>query len=662
MDFKPLSQDPGLDVTKYNILERWPSEPIGKLDASQWSALNQMLAKRLAIIQGPPGTGKTFTSLVALQMILANRRPHDPPIIIAAQTNHALDQLIRQVAVFELNYIRLGGRTTDLEIRKRTTYVIRQEQAAKLTIRGGLINPSRKRLDKITAEIKKLLDMLSPPNSERPIGTSTFLQHKLLSQEQADSLRKNPGRWQRSSTISNVDPIAAWLVDSLKEFSYQYSGDFGFAEDDIDREYEQLKEIEVEHGSLEDDWSTFMNQFIPFGRGLCNANPSRISDVLVKKQLEQRDLWDIPKKYRGAVYDYLRQQLLLNLREDVRRLAKDYEDASRNYQIGRFERDYCFLEEARIIGMTTTGLSKYRGLVSALNPRIILIEEAAEVLEAPIAVACLSSLEHLILVGDHQQLKGQCANHMLAGPPFYLDMSMFERLILNQMPYIMLQEQRRMIPEIRSLLTPIYGKLLHDHPSVGNLPNVPGMGGIRSFFFNHAEHESNDSLASKVNDFEASMVIKFLAYLVMNKVPPEKITVLTFYNGQKKLMMRKKAQNHRISLPYIKILTVDSYQGEENDIIILSLVRSNEHRGIGFLAQDNRVCVALSRAKYGFYIFGDSNCVRERSGFLAEVVKLMSDDKPYCRIGRMLPLHCKRHDKKTAIKSQSPIAIEKKFS
>jgi helicase required for RNAi-mediated heterochromatin assembly 1 len=51
---------------------------------------------------------------------------------------------------------------------------------------------------------------------------------------------------------------------------------------------------------------------------------------------------------------------------------------------------------------------------------------------------------------------------------------------------------------------------------------------------------------------------------------------------------------------------VDSFQGEENDIILLSLVRSNEHLGIGFLDNKNRLVVALSRARRGLYIFGNA--------------------------------------------------------
>ncbi|CAI7625625.1 unnamed protein product [Penicillium glandicola] len=651
MDFTPLSEVSALDITtKYDILERWPSQPMGKLDESQWSALNRMLTKRLAIIQGPPGTGKTFTSIAALRMMLSNKGPKDPPIIIAAQTNHALDQLIKHISVFEKNYVRLGGRTADPEIRKRTTYEIRQNQGL-LTIEGGLMTPMRKKQNKLAAEIGKLLEPLAPSNNSKPLAASLFLAHGLLSQEQVDSLQETAHQWQQSNTPANADPLTTWLADCVREFDIKYAGDFGFVDDDIDLEYEQLKEIEVEHGKYDDDWSAFKTRFFPLSPGLCSSNTAKVSRATVEILLKEKDFYKIHKRYRGAVYDYLREQLIAILGEHVHRLAQTYKYCSTNFQIGRFERDYCILQEAKIIGMTTTGLSKYRGLVSSLNPRVILIEEAAEVLEAPVAVACLPSIQHLILVGDHLQLKGQCADYELCGHPFYLDVSMFERLMINKTPYAMLQEQRRMVPEIRKLVSPIYGDLLRDHPSVGDQPLVPGMGDKRSFFFDHTAHESNDSLLSKVNEFEASMVVNLLAYLVMNKVPAASITVLTFYNGQRKLIMRKKAQNHNISQPYVNILTVDSYQGEENDIILLSLVRSNEHRGIGFLAQDNRVCVALSRAKYGLYIFGNAQCVSKYSDFWYSVTNVMSENQQDPRIGTALPLYCTRHKEETLIET-----------
>jgi superfamily I DNA and/or RNA helicase len=59
----------------------------------------------------------------------------------------------------------------------------------------------------------------------------------------------------------------------------------------------------------------------------------------------------------------------------------------------------------------------------------------------------------------------------------------------------------------------------------------------------------------------------------------------------------------------VLVTVVDNYQGEENKIILLSLVRSNVDQKIGFLSLENRVNVALSRAKHGLYIVGNMECL-----------------------------------------------------
>ena len=63
----------------------------------------------------------------------------------------------------------------------------------------------------------------------------------------------------------------------------------------------------------------------------------------------------------------------------------------------------------------------------------------------------------------------------------------------------------------------------------------------------------------------------------------------------------------------IRITSVDNFQGEENDIILLSLVRSNKNGEIGFLSASNRACVALSRAKEGFYIIGNATMLQKNA-------------------------------------------------
>lgn len=91
----------------------------------------------------------------------------------------------------------------------------------------------------------------------------------------------------------------------------------------------------------------------------------------------------------------------------------------------------------KVIGCTTTGLSRYRGLLSALRPRTLLIEEAAETSEAKIIAGLFVSLEQLILVGDHQQLQASATVGSLETYPFFLNVSMFERLVNNAIPFVM---------------------------------------------------------------------------------------------------------------------------------------------------------------------------------------------------------------------------------
>jgi helicase required for RNAi-mediated heterochromatin assembly 1 len=230
---------------------------------------------------------------------------------------------------------------------------------------------------------------------------------------------------------------------------------------------------------------------------------------------------------------------------------------------------------------------------------------------------------------------------------------MFERLVQNNLPFVMLKEQRRTAPEIRRLLKPIYDEL-HDHESVSKHESVPGMGNLRSWFFTHAWPEVKDSLTSKVNEVEALMVAELYRYLCSNGVPSHGITVLTFYNGQRKKILKMLMDNGRTRSHIPKVVTVDSYQGEENDIVILSLVRSGQtpSDGINFLAVDNRVCVALSRARRGLYMFGNEEHLAGASELWRQVIGIMKEGvngRP--RIGPGIPVTC-RHGTTTIVRCE----------
>jgi helicase required for RNAi-mediated heterochromatin assembly 1 len=632
-----------------NILENWPSAPEENLDKSQWAAMQQILTKRLAIIQGPPGTGKTYVSKIALQVLIENKKAGDPPIIVAAQTNHALDQLLGHVANFDPDYIRLGGQTKKPEVKKRALYEVRQRERLPI-LSGGLLGKANKQMETLARQMRETLSPLDRNEARGPFSATRLYELGLLNQAQTNSLEDGAAQWVTAGNSESENSVALWLNKALIPFQVVYKQEnFGFTEEEVDLEYEQVSELQAEMGITDDEdienlrgaWCTVDDNFT------VAKPPGAMLRTAQKTLATTSDLWKIRDNLRGPIYSVLQAGAKAKIRAKFREQAKTYEILVRDLKVGKWERDAQYLERANIIGMTTTGLSKYRPLVSSLKPKIILIEEAAEVIEAPVTAACVESLEHLILVGDHQQLQGHCNVQELGVAPYNLNVSMFERLVCNDMPFKTLLRQRRMDPEFRRLLHPIYPQL-QDHPDVVNRPPLPvGLGTLKSFFFNHEYPEYKDGQLSTFNDREAEFIAGFYHYLLQNSADPQGITILTFYNGQRKRILNHLKSRPQIAHHYTNVVTVDSYQGEENGIIILSLVRNNEHGDIGFLKVDNRVCVALSRAKCGFYIFGNGKLLAASSPLWFKVIEIMANNPN--RMGDKFPIVCKKHGRQTLI-------------
>lgn len=104
---------------------------------------------------------------------------------------------------------------------------------------------------------------------------------------------------------------------------------------------------------------------------------------------------------------------------------------------------------------------------------------------------------------------------------------------------------------------------------------------------------------------EAEYAVALFQYMVLIGYSPDKISILTTYNGQKELISDIVSQRCGPGTPLEgirprAISTVDQYQGQQNDIILLSLVRT---RSVGHLRDIRRLVVAVSRAKFGLYVF-----------------------------------------------------------
>ena len=661
-----------------DLLSKWPAQPKSELDESQLEALQRILTKKLAIVQGPPGTGKTHVSVQSIRVMLENRKQDDPPIIIACQTNHAVDQILRHIAKFEPEFVRLGGRSKDKDVIKARTLREVRKLTSENPIAGSFLGSARKNMKDLEKQIKILLSLLDA-KEKKPLDHRTLVGIGVLTEDQANSLDAGASRWVQSSYANPGEarsPFIVWLGKNLVTVAdKQLPEDFGFEFEEADLEMEQLKESEAENVAKDDeDFETLSGEWIPLADHFTGKKTPGINDSKAKEALKSKDMWKISEPVRPAVYRYIQAEAKRLLLDTFRERAKLFNNHAGRRKIGFWEQDEPILKRQKIIGMTTTGFSKYRGLISALKPKIVLIEEAAETLEAPVTVACIPSLQHLILVGDHQQLRPHTHMKVHEDDPYWLNVSLFERMVNNKLGYTTLSMQRRMIPEIRRVLYPIYHDKITDHPSVknpDNRPNVPGMGGVNSWFFSHFWPEQRDEQMSAYNPDEADMIVGFVEYLVYNGMDTEDITVLTFYNGQRKKILSELRKKTSLGQRRFNVVTVDSYQGEENEVVILSLVRSNNRGQIGFLGIDNRTCVGLSRAKCGFYIFGNAHMLyavkppppgQEKPVPIyptwAKVIDIMSNSgpkpdrlkaEPKGRLELSLPVRCSNHGTVTSI-------------
>jgi regulator of nonsense transcripts 1 len=128
------------------------------------------------------------------------------------------------------------------------------------------------------------------------------------------------------------------------------------------------------------------------------------------------------------------------------------------------------------------------------------------------------------------------------------------------------------------------------------------------FWANLGHEEISASGTSYLNRTEASNVEKAVTRFFKAGVKPEKIGVITPYEGQRSYIVTTMQNSGTFKKEFykeIEVASVDAFQGREKDFIVLSCVRSNDNQGIGFLSDPRRLNVALTRAKYGVVILGN---------------------------------------------------------
>jgi superfamily I DNA and/or RNA helicase len=246
-------------------------------------------------------------------------------------------------------------------------------------------------------------------------------------------------------------------------------------------------------------------------------------------------------------------------------------------------------EEAEVIAGTPIGL--YDAGINHLRFNTLLIDEAGQCIE-PLAWCIFPLTEKVVLAGDHWQLPPTVLSNNAARLGF--NRSILETAISTISAVFLLNTQYRMREAIAGFSSNyFYNSLLltaeHLHNTGVHLTFIDTAGS------GYNEIHGPDGISLQ-NEGELRIVQKILE---TEPLDPLKAAFISPYSGQV-------AAAKEILPKQLRISTIDSFQGQEKEIIIVSLVRSNDDGDIGFLKDYRRMNVAITRAKEQLFVIGDS--------------------------------------------------------
>lgn len=479
-----------------------------KIRDAQLKSLINGLQSPVGQIQGPPGTGKSFIGAI---IALALMKLTEFRILVLSYTNHALDQFLEdlmKIGIPQSDMVRIGSKAST------KTEALRIDNLAK---------DSKFRF---SLETRAMLNDTQTDHTD-----TTMMLDRLIDQ----------------LTKSHVQPqdILDMLEFSASEMSFWDAFQVPSEEHIAGKKNKYLRPVDVY-----DHWVQG-KQLSSLGMLGANMND------------EERAVWRIPPKTRLECHNLWKTQIRQDKINEFTQLA---ETANSHYRrrdslLKESKRD--IVKSRRIIGCTTTGAAMYQSIIRAAKPDIVLVEEAGEILEAHVITSLGPSVQQLILIGDHKQLRPKINNYNLSvekGEGYDLNVSLFERLIKQGHHFTTLQEQHRSHPDISQFSRLLAYEELKDMPKTLNREKIRGLK-ERVIFVNHEHPEElldnvidrrdPSSKASKKNTFEADMVLKTVKYLSQQGYRSENMVVLTPYMGQLSLLRQKLSEEND---PYLNDL------------------------------------------------------------------------------------------------------------
>ncbi|KAI3977462.1 hypothetical protein MKX01_000375 [Papaver californicum] len=289
------------------------------------------------------------------------------------------------------------------------------------------------------------------------------------------------------------------------------------------------------------------------------------------------------------------------------------------------------LREACLIFCTASSSAK---LSEIKELKLVIIDEAAQLKECESAIPLqLTDVRHAILIGDERQLPAMVQSKISEKADF--GRSLFERLVLLGQNKHLLNIQYRMHPSISVFPNvEFYNKQILDAPTVKerfytrNLLQGRMYGPFSFIDVSYGKEEFNDMHSCK-NPVEVAVISAIIENLYKASIAKNNkvsVGVISPYKAQVLALMDKLCNSFEAHCNFsVSVRSVDGFQGAEEDVIIMSTVRSNANGSVGFLSNHQRTNVALTRARYCLWILGNGQTLMNSDSVWRKLVQSAKD-------------------------------------
>jgi senataxin len=244
---------------------------------------------------------------------------------------------------------------------------------------------------------------------------------------------------------------------------------------------------------------------------------------------------------------------------------------------------------------------------------VLVVDEASQAVEPSLLVPMCHGIKQAYLVGDPSQLPATVISSSAVKQGY--NMGLFSRMMRAAYPVQKLNIQYRMHPLIREFPSAtFYGGSLQDAFNTKNITIRPWhtkrfLGPI-AFYDICGKEQNAYGTTSIIKRSEAYFVITLYMYLVSNYLDlrnSKQIGIISPYKGQVKLIRQLLLEvfgNSGVVQDSVDLNTLDGFQGREKDFVIFSTVRSSMDKNIGFVADERRLNVGLTRSRSSIVILG----------------------------------------------------------